>query len=191
MKIEYSREKLMDLVIKGRKNVLMAGIIVLTLIITLIVYRIQDKNISLLHVKKDAEQKKNELLKEISQSEKTIKLYKNLLSQKDASSVMNTVSDIARGSNINLISIKPGNEENQPLYIKTHFIVVIGTDSYNAIGKFVSSIENEPNIYYSVDSISVSSQEENRTPAQELTPEPKSTNKLIVNLTLSIITFKG
>ena len=181
----------MNLVIKGRKNVLMAGIIVFTLIIALIIYRIQDKNIGLLHVKKDAEQKKNEILKEISQSEKTIKLYKNLLSQKDASSVMNTVSDIARGSNINLISIKPGNEENQPLYIKTHFIVVIGTDSYNAIGKFVSLIENEPNIYYSVDSISVSSQEENRTPAQELTPEPKSTNKLIVNLTLSIITFKG
>ena len=48
---------------------------------------------------------------------------------------MSRVSDITRGSNVRLISIKPDREENQPLYIKTPFILVIAadyTDEYEA-----------------------------------------------------------
>jgi Tfp pilus assembly protein PilO len=103
---------------------------------------------------------------------------------------MNTFSSIARDFNVRLISVSPGNEENQPLYIKTPFTLVIGADSYHTIGKFISSLENQPGIYF-VETISIRSQEESRTPAQELTQEPKLADKLIVNLILSIIAFKG
>jgi len=190
MRMGYSREKLMNLFLKGRKRVLSIGIILFTLIITLIIYRVQIKKIELLHVNKDSELKKNEVLKEISRSEKTIKLYKNIFSKKDASSVMNTISNIARDSNVRLISIRPGNEENQPLYIKCPFILVIDADNYHAIGKFISSIENQSDIYF-VDAISIRSQEESQIPDKELTGVSKPTNKLIVNLILSIIAFKG
>ena len=190
MKIEYSQEKIMNLFLKGRKRVLSMGIILFTLFITLIIYRIQTKQIESLYVNKDTELKKNEVLNEISRSEKAIKLYKNLLSQKDASSVMNTISGIARDSNVRLISIKPAREENQPLYIKTPFILVIGADNYHAIGKFISKLENQPDIYF-IDTISIKPQEESRTPAQELTQAPKPPKKLIINLILSIIAFKG
>lgn len=189
MTIEYAEEKLMNLFLKGRKRVLSIGIILFTLSITLIIHRIQTKQIASLHVNKDAELKKNDVLNEISRAEKAIKLYKNLLSQKDASSVINTISDIARGYNVRLISIKPEREENQPLYIKTHFILVIGVDNYHALGKFISKLENQSDIYF-IDTISIRSQEESRT-AQELIGESKPTDKLIVNLILSIIAFKG
>ena len=190
MKIEYSKERLMDLFLKGRKRVLSIGIILFTLSITLIIYRMQTKQIESLYVNKDTELKKNDVLNEISRAEKAIKLYKNLLSQREASSVMNTLSDIARGSNVRLISIKPAREENQPLYIRTPFILVIGADNYHAIGKFISKFENQSDIYF-IDTISIRSQEESRTPAQELTEVSKPTNKLIVNLIFSIIAFKG
>ena len=190
MKIEYSQEKLMNLFLKGRKRVLSIGIILFTLSIALIIYRIQTKQIESLYVNKDTELKKNDVLNEISRSEKAIKLYKNLLSQKDASSVMNTISGIARGSNVRLISIKPDREENQPLYIKTPFILVIGADNYHAIGQFISSTENQSDIYF-IDAISIRSQEESRTPDQELTETSQPTDKLIINLILSIIAFKG
>jgi len=190
MKIEYSKEKLMNVFLKGGKRVLSIGIILFTLSIALIIYRIQTKQIESLYVNKDTELKKNDVLNEINRSEKAIKLYKNLLSQKDASLLMNTISDIARNSNVRLISIKPDREENQPLYIKTHFILVIGADNYHAIGKFISKLENQSDIYF-IDTISIRSQEESRTPVQELTKVSKPANRLIINLILSIIAFKG
>ncbi len=190
MKIEYPKGKLMNLFLKGKKKVLSIGIILFTIILALIIYRIQTKKIESLYVEKDLELKKNGILEEISRVEKTIKLYRNVLSKKEASSVINTVSNIARDSNVRLISIRPGNEENQPLYIKCPFILVIDADNYHAIGKFISSIENQSDIYF-VDAISIRSQEESQMPDKELTGVPKPTNKLIVNLILSIIAFKG
>ena len=184
MKIGYPREKLMNLFLKGRKRVLSIGIILFTLIATLIIYRIQIKKIESLHVNKDAEQKKNEALNEISRSEKAIKLYKNIFSKKDAFLVMDAVSDIVRDSNVRLISIRPEREERQPLYVKYPFTLVIGADNYHAIGKFISSIENSSDVYF-VDAISIRLQEEAADQA------PGQTSKLIVNITLSIIEFKG
>ncbi len=190
MKMGYSREKLMNLFLKGRKRVLSIGIILFTLIITLIIYRIQTKKIRELDVKKSAETKRNEVLKEIVQLEKTINLYKNIFSKKDAFLVMDTVSDIVKDSNVRLISIRPEKEERQPLYAKYPFTLVIGADNYHAIGKFISKIENSSDVYF-VDAISIRSQEESQIPDKELTGVSKPTNKLIVNLILSIIAFKG
>ena len=190
MKIEYSQEKIMNLFLKGKKRVLSIGIILFTLFITLIIYRIQTKQIESLHLNKDTELKKNDVLNELSRSEKAIKLYKNLLSQKDASLVTNTISGIAKDSNVKLISIKPAREENQPLYIKTPFILVIDADNYHAIGKFISSLENQSDIYF-IDTISIRSKEESRTADKELTEVSKPPNRLIINLILSIIAFKG
>ncbi|MDP2938429.1 MAG: hypothetical protein Q8N72_04245, partial [Candidatus Omnitrophota bacterium] len=84
MKAGYSRDKLIDLLLKGKKRFLSIGLIILTLIIASSIYRNQSKVIESLIVKKDTEIKKNEVLKEISQSEARIKFYKNLLSKKDA-----------------------------------------------------------------------------------------------------------
>jgi len=184
MRIEYPKEKLMDLFIKGRKNSLSIGVIVFTLILSLIIHRIQTKKIGELDVKKSAETKRNEVLKEIAQSEKTINLYKNIFSKKDASLIMEAVSDIVRDSNVRLISIKPEKEERQPLYVKYPFTLVVGADNYHTIGKFINKIEERPEAYF-IDALSMRSQEEAADQA------PRQTSKLIVDITLSIIEFKG
>lgn len=189
MKAGYSRDKLIDLLLKGKKRFLSIGLIILTLIIASSIYRNQSKGIESLNVKKDTEIKKNEVLKETSQLETRIKFYKNLLSKKDASLVINTISNIAKDSNVMLISIKPSTEENQPLYIKYPFVLVIGADSYHAIGKFISKIENQSDIYL-VEAISIKLQGGSQRQEKESAGVPEPTNKLIVNLTLSIIAFK-
>lgn len=191
MNIEDSRKKLMKLFLKGQKGGLIAGIIVFTLIITLVIYRTQTKQIELLQVNKYREIKKNEVLNEISRTEKAVKLYKNknILSQKDAPSVMGIISGIAKDSNVIIISIKPDTEVSYPLYIKYPFISVIAADSYHAIGNFISKIENQPDMY-SVDIISIRPQEESHVSDKVLAQAPKPENKLIVNLILSIIAFK-
>ncbi len=190
MNIGFSQEKLTDLFLNGRKKVLRIAIIALSLFIALIVYISQTKNIESLRIREDMERKKNDVLGEIARSEKTIKLYKNMLSQKDALSVMNVLGNIAKESNVTLVSIKPANEENRPLYIKFPFVLVIAADNYHAMGKFISKIENEPG-NYSVDAINIRPQEESRGPDRELTKGAKPAKKLILNLILSIIAFKG
>jgi len=189
MKIAFSREKIMNLFLKAKQKLLSIGIIVFTLVLTLIINGIQTQKIGSLSAKKDAELKKNEVLKDITRSEKAIKLYKDLFSKRDASLIMNTISNIAKDSNIKLSSIKPGKEQSYPLYTRYPFILVIGADNYHAIGKFVSRIENQPEVYY-VDVISIKSQEESQAQNKELAQEPGQENKIIVNLTLSIIAFK-
>lgn len=189
MKADYSKEKLINLFLKGRIKFLSIGLIVLTLIIAPSIYKNQTRSAESLKAKKDAEIKKNEVLKEISQSEARIKFYKTLLGKKDASLVMDTISSIAKDSNVLLVSIKPGTEENRPLCIKYPFVLVIGADSYHAIGKFISKIENQSDIYL-VEAISIKFQDASRRQEKELVEVTRPTNKLIVNLTLSMIAVK-
>jgi len=190
MAMGFSREKLMNLFTMDKKKIFSIGIIIITIVAALIIHGSQTKKIDSLRVERDAELKKNETLNDISRSEKTIKLYSNILSKKDAASVMNTLSGIAKESDITIVSIKPDTEENRTLYIRSPFSLVIETDNYHAIGKFISRIENNPDIYF-VDAINIKAQEESPTPDKELTQMPKPANKLIVNLILSIIAFKG
>lgn len=179
MNMRFSIEKTMNIFLKGGKKLLSIGIILAAAVLTLISYGVQARNIETMRARNSAEAKKNEALKEIAQSEKSIKLYKNIFSKKDASTVINAVNNIAKDSKVRVISIKPGNEENQPLYIKTPFTLVIEADAYHAIGKFISKIENQPEIYF-IDAISIRHKKDSQL-----------SNNLIFDVTLSIIVFKG
>lgn len=190
MRLEFSIGKIINLFFKGKKNIFNLGIIILTLIIVSSVYRNQNKTIESLNIKKETEIKKNEVLNEISRSEKKFKSYGNLLGKKDATSVVDTIKNLAKDSGVEAISVKPGTEEVQLFYIKYPFILVISADSYHAIGKFIDKIESHPDVYF-VDAISIRSQQESETLDKESAQMPKSANRLIVDLILSIIAFKG
>lgn len=179
MKIQFSIETLRNLFIKASKKVVNIAIIVVTLIVSLVILGVQSRNTQALRAKSATEIKRNDLLKDIARYEKTIKLYKSIFSKKDASAVMNTINNIARDSKVRVISIKPGNEEKQPLYVRVVFTLTIGVDSYHAVGKFVHKLETQPEAYF-IESISIRPQEESN-----------SVNNLIANVTLSIIEFKG
>ncbi len=190
MNIGFFREKLMNLFTMDKKKIFGIGIIIITIVVALVIHKSQTKKVESLHAQKDAELKKNEILTEIGRSEKTIKLYGNILGKKDPASVMNALSSIAKESKVTMVSIKADSEENRSLYIRSPFSLVIEANSYHAIGKFISKVENNADIYF-VDAISIKAREESQTPDKESTQVPKPANKLIVNLILSIIAFKG
>ncbi|MFH1269641.1 MAG: type 4a pilus biogenesis protein PilO [Candidatus Omnitrophota bacterium] len=191
MNIEYIRQQLVDSFLKDRRRAyVLIGVAIFTLIISLAVHLIQNQKIRLLLVQRGAELKNSNLLNEINISDKTIKLYKNSFRTRDVFWVMNAVSDIAKASGIKLISIKPGKEEKQPLYTSHSFNLVIEANNYHAIGKFISDIENSPDAYF-VDALSIKMQEEGLVSDKESTLEAKPVSKLVVNLVLSIIIFRG
>ena len=185
MQIGYSKEKLSGLLIEGKEKALSIGIIIFTLVIAVSIYRNQARQLGSLNINRDTEIKKNEVLNEIKQAEKSITFYKNLLNENDMSSITNVISNIAKDSNVRIISIMPGTQEQQPLYIKYPFTVIINTDSYHSVGKFISSIESYSDVY-SVNTVSIKSAKESQEGKM-----PQSTDKLIINLTINVIAFKG
>lgn len=185
MKIEYSR---VSLFLEKKEKILSTAIFIFALLIATSIYISQTKSLRLLNIKRDTQIKKNEVLNEIRQSEKKIKFYSNLLNEKDASSITNTISNIAKESGVQIISIEPGREEKQSLFIKYPFILTIHADSYHAIGKFITKIESYSDAYI-VETTSIRPLSEVLN--KELDETAAKTNKLIVNLTLNIIAFTG
>lgn len=173
----FSREKTVLLLLKARKRVLSVVIVIITLIVSSVIYRNQSEKIEALRVKEDAELKRNDVLNEISRAEKTIKLYKNLFPRKDIASVTNAINGMARESKVSVISFKPGNEQSQQLYVATPLNLAIESDSYHSIGNFISRMERQAEAYF-LNSLTIKTRGD-------------SGDKITANLTLSIITFKG
>lgn len=170
------------LITKYKNKIFNIAIIILTLIIVSNIYKSQTKNIESLKETRDTEIKKNEVLTSISQLEKKINIYKSLLSKKDISLVINTIGNIARDSNVKIISVQPQAEENYPAYVRYPFDLVISVDGYHSIGKFVSKIEGYSTDVFFIDKANIK--------PTEKTKESEQTHKLIVNLTISTVVFK-
>ena len=118
MTIESFRGKIRKIFIEDKNRILSIALILLTLVITTYIYRTQSKYTNQLNVKKDTELKKNELFNQLSRTEKNLQYYKTLFNKKDSSSVINTITNLAKDSNIKIISIKPNREEKRLEYIK-------------------------------------------------------------------------
>ena len=167
---------------KYKNKLLNAGVILLTLIILVNIFKGQNQSVGLLKAAKDSELKKNEVLFNISQAEKRLATYKNIFSKKDPSHLINLFSNIARDSSVKIIAINPRAQESRQVYTKYPFDLTIGVDSYHAIGKFVSSIENSNEIFF-IDKADIKPMEKSAT----------SENKysLLVSLTISAIALKN
>lgn len=176
---DFAGNKILDIII-----------ILIALFIAINIFKFQVKNIELLKEKKKDEIKKNEVLDNISQLEKTINSYKNTLdkNKKDISSVLNTISNFAKESAVKIISIKPNKEEDYPQYIKYSFDLAINVNSYHNIGQFLSKLESHSEIYL-IDKLNTKMIEKPKESGQ-FRQESEITYGLVVNLTLSVIAFK-
>lgn len=173
----------LTLIKKYKKKILNIAIIfILTLIINNAVYKRQTQIIESLEQKKDSEIKKNALLEGFTYLEKSFNSYKNLFYKKDVSLIINTINNIAKEADVKVISIKPDKERDYTAYIEYPFKLVISSASYHAIGNFISKIENSPDIYM-VESMEI----ELGTGWTDL----NLTGRLIVNLILTTVSFKG
>lgn len=184
------REKFKKIFIEYKNRFLSIALILLTLVVATYIYRTQSKYTNQLNVKKDAESKKNELFNQLSQSEKKLQYYKGFFNKKEASSVINTITKIAKDSNIKILSIKPNKEDKRLEYIKYPFVLSFSVDSYHAIGKFISKLENYPDLYF-LEVLSIELQETSQKLGEGAEERVKVSNKLTVDLTFSIIAFEG
>jgi hypothetical protein len=171
------------IIIKQRNKILNIGIILLTFIIANNIYKSQIKSIQSLREKIEAETKKNEMLSNISQSEKILNAYKNLLNKKDISQVksisISTISNIAKDSNVKIALVKPLAEDNQSVYSRYSFSLVLNAPNYHNVGKFINRLESHPDVYF-VDKVII----------KRINKESATEYNLIVELTLSTIVFK-
>ncbi|MCX5711017.1 MAG: type 4a pilus biogenesis protein PilO [Candidatus Omnitrophica bacterium] len=169
----------MDLngLLKKYKNmVLNAAVVLLAFFIAFnFIYKKQQVKIALLDETKKTEARKNLLLDNISLLENKIDAYSRLLVKKDASSVINSINEMARASGIKIISIRPALEQAYSDYIKSTFDLSVQAETYHALGRFVSKIENYSNVY-TVDSVEIRSDTQ--------------AGGLVVNLKVSSIAYK-
>ena len=120
------------------------------------------------------EQKKSKVLEGIDQSEKTMSAYRKLLSKKDTSLVMATITNLAKESGIRVVTVKPVPEARINEFIRMPFVLTVAPPSYHALGKFISAIESAQDVYV-VDSVEITTGKEG---------EP---GKLMANVTITSI----
>jgi hypothetical protein len=173
--------KVMNSLSINKKNIINFIIIVIALPIAINIYKSQVKSIELLKNKKDIELKKNEVLQNISISEKTVNSYKDILNRKDISLVLNRISDIAKKSGVKIIWLKPVAPQDYSIYIKYSFDLAVDVDNYHTLGKFISALESNPDVYF-VERLTIKSTEGPGELAQA--------EKLTINLTLSTILLR-
>jgi len=168
----------------NKKNIINFIIILIASSIVVNIYKSQVKSTELLKNKKNAELNNNEILQNLSISEKTVNSYKDLLNRKDISLVLNAIGNIAKKYGVKIISLKPDAPQDYPIYIKYSFDLAVDVDNYHALGKFISALESSPDVYF-VDRLTLKS-----TKSTERPGELAQTDKLTINLTLSTILFR-
>lgn len=165
-----------ELINKHKNKALNAVIILLILYCANYIFNKQNKVLESLKKKNESEISKNNVLEGISILERKIDSYKDLLGKKDASYIMNTLSNIAKESGIKIISIRPSGEQVFPEFVKLPFDLIVSSADYHALGKFISRIEDYQDVYM-VENIDISPDRQKK--------------ELSVNLTISSIAFKN
>ena len=137
-----------------KNKVINITIVILALLLGRSIYQQQIKVADSLKQRKETEEKRNIVLKEIKQLEKKIQGYNNFVNRKDISVAMNIMSEIARDFSLNVISIKPEAQEEKPTYTRHFFALKLETDNYHHLGKFISKLESRSELY-SVESLRI------------------------------------
>ncbi len=135
------------LINQHKNKILNIAIVIIALIIANNIYKAQANAVALLRENKDVELKKNALLGDVKASEDKMNTYKDAINKKDASSVINTIGDIANESGVKITSLRPGEEKASQFYTTYPFDLVVNAETYHDIGKFISRLESHPDIY--------------------------------------------
>ena len=142
------------------KNIKIINIVVIVVAVIIaynFIYKKQMAEVAQLSEQRDAEIKKNKLFKDLNAYEKKIASYKKVLSKKDPDAVMSGISNIARQSAVTIASLRPGEQSIGPDYTSTSFTASVSAADYDAMGKFVSRLENDGGMFLAVDNFKINS----------------------------------
>lgn len=136
-----------ELLQKHKNKMVNIAVIVFALIVANNVYGIYARKIEALQLQKEGEIRKNEILSAISQSEKKINAYKQLINSKDLSAVLNTISNLAKDFSVSIISVRPRGEVDYSAYTRYGYEMTVLAKDYHSLGKFISKLEDSPDIF--------------------------------------------
>jgi hypothetical protein len=160
-------------VLSKQKNTIFNVVILIVCILAAAkIYEFQMKEVSQLKSNKEVELKKNEIMANIGRTGKKIDSYKGLLTLKDTSEIISTLSTLAKDSQVKIVSLRPNSPVRYSEYSKIPFALTLSAANIRALGNFISRLESYQDVY-AVDSIAVRMQNE---PVQ-----------LVVDLTVSSI----
>lgn len=136
-----------ELLQKHKNKLVNAAVIVFALIVANNIYGVYARKLEVLQVQTENEIRKNEVLSTISQSEKKVNAYKQLINSKDLSAVLNTISNLAKDFSVSIISVRPRGEVNYSAYTRYGYEMTVLAKDYHALGKFISKLEASPDIF--------------------------------------------
>jgi Tfp pilus assembly protein PilO len=122
-------------------------IVIVALIISNIIYKSQSKTFEILKLNNEKELKKNKVLNNIKRLDEAFLNYKNAINKKDVSLLINNISSIARDSGLVIDLLKPLTESAESIYINYPFELRMHANSYHEVGRFMSRLESDPDIY--------------------------------------------
>jgi Tfp pilus assembly protein PilO len=122
-------------------------VILVALYAAFLIYKTQTKTLTALTVKKEAEIKRNDMLRNIGSLKKQYDDYRTFINNKDVSAVINTISNVGMASSVKIVSMKPAKEQDLPLYTKYPFELKLEAKSFNDLGKFISKLESHQHIF--------------------------------------------
>ncbi len=132
---------------KNKNKVFGLAIILLSFMVAYRIYEWQALQLKLLNDRIVEENKKNQVLTDISKLEGEVEVYRKLLTKNDASSMMSDINNIARDTGVKIISIRPSGENASPEYTKYMFDLSVEAPDYNTLAKFVNKLETFERVY--------------------------------------------
>jgi hypothetical protein len=181
-----------ELLGKNKNKILNLGIIILALFFAFQNFKGSNEQLSALNTAKDNEVKKNKAFEEIADLEVKIDKYKKAFTKKDISYTLDVISKIAKNTSVKFISIKPIDEETNPDYVKSSFLITVRSADYHSLSNFISQIEATKDIYL-VGEARITSEntgfatQDNETPNAEAGSSAEASSMLVLNLKISTI----
>lgn len=130
-----------------KKQIINIGIIGLFLIVGVNIYRIQSIEADRLRQEQEKEIKNNAILRRIQELDKRLTYYKDFANKKELAAVMNKLSRLAKDSGVTVRSIRPLVEERGVVSLEYPYQLSIDAEDYGAIGRFISAVESDRDIY--------------------------------------------
>lgn len=146
-----------ELIGKYKSAIANITILVVALFIAAKIYQVQMQKISLIQKQADEELKKNQLLKNIGERANKLKAYADSINNKDLSSIINTIGELAVVSGVEVTSIRPASEqaEEAKVFTRYPYELKLAADNYHNIGNFIAQLESHKDIFL-VESITIS-----------------------------------
>lgn len=136
-----------EIVFQHKNKVVNSAILILAILFANSIYQQQITAADALKQRREIEEKKNFVLGDIQQLEKRIRQYQNFVNRKDVSVVMNIMSELAQDFSINVISIRPETQQENPLYTRYFFVLKLEARDFHDIGKFIGRLESSSELY--------------------------------------------